>query len=108
MTEKENTNWFDELTEIFGWIQIILSPALVGLLLGGLFYLYSPDTLGKILGSTIALIGLIIGMIWATRVKKKNGTIWFVSRIMATPELDTKNKSTKDKKKEKNTDANKG
>lgn len=108
MTEKENKNWFDELTEIFGWIQIMLSPTLVGLLLGGLFYLKSPNTLGAILGFIIALIGFVIGIIWATRVKKNNGTIWFVSRIMATSELDTKNESNKDKEKEKNTDANIG
>ncbi|MBP6310882.1 MAG: hypothetical protein KA408_01330 [Flavobacteriales bacterium] len=108
MNEKENTNWFDELTEIFGWIQIMFSPTLVGLALGGLYYLYSPDTIGKILGSTIAIIGLIIGIIWATKVKKKYGTIWFISRNMATPELDTRNDSTENKKATKNTAANKG
>ncbi len=107
MTGKEKKNWFDELTEIFGWIQIMFSLTLIGLILGGLYYLYSPDTTGKIVGSTIVLVGLSLGIIWAIRVKKKYGTIWFVSRIMATPELDTKKDLTEDEKKEKNTDGNK-
>ena len=104
MTDKEKKDWFDDLTEIFGWILIMLSPTLVGFALGGLYYLYSPDLFGQIIGTTIAILGLIAGIIWATRVKKKYGTIWFVSRIMATPELDTKNNSTEDKEKEKNND----
>ena len=108
MTERKEAKWFEKLTEFFGWIQIMLSPTLVGLALGGLCYLYSPTAFGKILGTIITVTGFIIGIFWATRDKKKYGTIWFVSRIMATPELDTKNKSTENKKKEKNTDANNG
>ena len=101
MIERKNTNWFDRLTETFGWIQIMLSPTLVGLALGGLFYLYSPNSVGELVGITIASIGLVIGIIWATKVKKKYGAIWFVSRVMATPELDTNNDLTEeDKKKE--------
>ena len=95
--DKENRNWFDVLTEALGWVQIMLSPTLVGLVLGGLFYLYSSDLVGKIGGLVIATSGLVIGLIWATHAKKKHGTIWFLSRTMATPELDTKYDSTNDK-----------
>jgi len=100
LTERKDPNWFEKLTEFFGWIQIMLSPALVGLALGGLFYMWSPDTLGIPVGITFAIIGLLVGIIWATRVKKKHSTIWIVSRIMATPELDEKDDSTEAKKKE--------
>jgi hypothetical protein len=108
MMEKKEVKWFLALTEIFGWVQIMLSPTLGGLALGGLFYLYRPDIIGIIGGTSIAIIGLVIGIIWATKVKKKYGTIWFVSRIMATPELDTKNELSEDQKKEKNTATNVG
>lgn len=39
-------------------------------------------------GIGIVAVSLIMGVIWATRVWKKHGTIHFVSRVMATPELD--------------------
>lgn len=86
----------------------MLTPTLIGIVLGGLFYLYSPNNIGKIVGITISLVGLIIGINWASRIKKKYGTIWFVSRIMATPELDSKKKPADIDKKEKNANANKG
>jgi len=97
LKERKEINWFDGLTEIFGWVQIMLSPSLVGLALGGLYYLYSPDIVGKVVFIICACIGLLIGIVWATRVKKKHGTIWFISRIMATPELDEKDEIEQEK-----------
>ena len=38
------------------------------------------------MGIGIAGIGLIIGIVWATRIWKKQGTIEFVSRVNASPE----------------------
>lgn len=75
----------------------MLSPTLVGLALGGIYYLYSPDIAGKVVFIICACIGLLIGIVWATRVKKRHGTIWFISRIMATPELEKKDGSTAEK-----------
>lgn len=83
--------------EVFGWIWIAFSPTLVGLILGGLFYLSTPNTTGKVGWVVIASLGIIAGAIWATKVKRKHGTIWFMSRNMATPELDGKSKATKEK-----------
>ena len=107
MTDREKTNWFDTFLEVLGWVQIMLSPTLIGLVLGGLYYLYSPDANGKLIGSGIAIAGPVVGAIWATRVKKKHGTIWFMTRLMATPELDNDNESYS-KKKDKSTDLNDG
>jgi len=95
MKEIKKVKWFVALTEFFGWILIMLSPTLIGLIFGGLFYLYYPGSLGKIGGVIIGTIGLIIGIIWATRVINKYGTIWFISRVTATPEFDIKNELTK-------------
>ena len=86
--KKEALSSFDYLAEIVGWLQIVASPLLFGLIIGVCVYLSRPTTLRFVIGIGIALIGLIIGIVFATRVWKKQGTMHFVSRVMATPELD--------------------
>lgn len=88
---------FEIITEIVGWIQIVLSPTLFGIAFGFGVYYYFPNQKGIIIGITIGLIGLIIGIIWATKKFKTTGTIHFVSRISATPELDTVENSETEK-----------
>ncbi len=82
---------FKRLEQIFeatGWLRIMMSPLLLGIIIGVLVYLSEPNALRLVIGSTIALIGLIIGIIWANRVKKKQSTISFLARIMANTELE--------------------
>jgi hypothetical protein len=86
--DKRKRSFFELLTEIFAWVQIVVSPLLAGLVLGFIAYLFTPDTLGIILGVAFAVIGLIIGVIWATKICKNEGTVHFMSKVMATPELD--------------------
>ena len=90
---------FEIITEIVGWIQIVLSPTLLGIGFGFGIYYYIPNRNGMMLGILIAVIGFIIGIIWATKKFKTTGTIHFLSRISATPELDkiekTENGKTK-------------
>lgn len=79
---------FELITEIIGWILIVLSPTLLGGIIGFVVYLQFENPLGIVLASLILLIGIIIGSIWATKKFKTTGTIHFLSRISATPELD--------------------
>lgn len=79
---------FEFITEVIGWLQIVASPLLIGLAVGAIIYFTDPTTTRLVIGIAIAAVGLIIGIIWATRQWKGKGTIWFMSRIMATPELD--------------------
>ena len=83
-------SFFELITEIIGWLQIVASPFLIGLIIGAIIYFPKPDTTKLIIAIVIATTGLCIGIIWATRVWRKKGTIHFMSRIMATPELDNK------------------
>jgi FtsH-binding integral membrane protein len=76
------------LTEVIGWLQIVASPFITGLIIGAIVYVNKPDTTGLITGLVIAATGLVIGIIWATRVWRKHGTIGFLSRVMGTPDLD--------------------
>jgi hypothetical protein len=74
--------------ELIGWLQIVASPLLFGLAVGAIIYFTVPTTTRLIIGIAVAVIGLLVGIIWATKQWKGKGTIWFMSRIMATPELD--------------------
>ena len=90
---------FEIITEIVGWIQIVLSPTLIGIAFGFVIYLNFPNLTGTIIGILIAVIGLIFGIVLATKKFKTTGTIDFLSRISATPELDNAEKSQIEKTK---------
>lgn len=81
-----------QLTELFveilGWLRIAASPFLIGLILAALIYFPQPSTTRLVLAVLSIFAGLLIGVLWATKHFKGKGTMWFLSRIMATPELD--------------------
>ncbi len=79
---------FEYFTEVIGWIRIVLSPFLIGLALGALVYFPAPSETRLVIGIVLVSVGLLVGILWATRIWKSTGTIWFLSRLMATPELD--------------------
>jgi F0F1-type ATP synthase assembly protein I len=81
---------FEFITELIGWIQIVLSPTLIGMLLGLIFYGNFQNQTGMIIGFLLVGIGFVIGIIWATRKFKTTGTINFLSKISSTPDLDKK------------------
>ena len=85
---ENKLSFLDYVFEIIGWLQIVVSPLLLGLLIGAWIYFSDPGTGRLIAGITVAALGLVIGIILATKAWKGKGTIDFVSREMATPELD--------------------
>ena len=76
------------LIEIANWVRIVLSPLLISVFIGGFVVLGLQNTLVIVIGSLITLTGLIIGVIWATRIWKTTGTTWFMSRLVASPDID--------------------
>ena len=96
--EQSKTASFDYFFEVIGWLQIMISPLLLGLLLGAIIYFSDPSAGRLSLAFLVTLIGLIVGIVFATRVWKKHGTMHFISRVMATPELDTLDEVKKDEK----------
>jgi hypothetical protein len=82
------TKILEFITELIGWFQIVISPFLIGLFIGAVIYFTMQGTLGLVLGIGITSLGLLIGIIFATRVWKKKGTVNFMSRVSASPELD--------------------
>ena len=76
------------LTSFIAWLQIVFSPLFFGVIAGLIVYGIYPTTTGLIIGIVIASLGLTIGIIFATRVWRKQGTVDFISRVSASPELD--------------------
>lgn len=85
---ENKMSFLDYVFEIIGWLQIVASPLLLGFIIGLVIYLSNPGTLRLVIGITVATIGLITGIIIATKAWQKKGTMHFLSRVMATPELD--------------------
>lgn len=86
--------FFEFITEAIGWLQIVASPLIPGVVVGIVVYINYPSTTGLLIAILFPLLGLTLGLIWATRIWRKKGTVRFLSRIYATPELDEKEEKT--------------
>ena len=86
--QHEKLSFFDYAMEIVGWLQIVSSPLIGGIIVGGLAFLLIGNTAGLVVGIAIAIAALVLGVLYANRVWKKKGTMNFMSRVNASPELD--------------------
>lgn len=86
--------------EVIGWLQIVASPLLISCIIGALIYFPNSTQTNLIIAIAIIILGLVVGILWANKIWKTKGTMWFVSQISATPELDHLEsvKDTKDEK----------
>ncbi|MBI3136777.1 MAG: hypothetical protein HYZ14_19035 [Bacteroidetes bacterium] len=81
---------FEDIFEVFAWLRIVAAPLIIACIPGAIVYFNFPGPAGLIGGICSVLTGLIIGIIWANRVWKKQGTTHFISRINASEDLDSK------------------
>jgi hypothetical protein len=92
IVEKEKNiqerNFFDYLTEVIGWIQIVISPLLLTGIAGLFIYFSNPSILRLVIAIGITTIGLVAGIVFVTKKWKAGGTINFISNVSASPELD--------------------
>ncbi len=86
--KKDMFSILEFVTESVAWLQIAASPTLLGSLIGAVVYFSSPGAATLIVGITIAVLGSVVGAIWATRVWKRQGTMRFMSKVNASPDLD--------------------
>ena len=93
---------FEYIMEIIGWLQIVASPLLIGLGIAAFIYFPNPTEIRLIIAIIVALLGLVIGIVWANRIWKTKGTMWFVSQVSATPDLDNLTGKETGKETEKN------
>lgn len=76
------------ITKALAWLQTAISPFVAGIIAGILIYSNKKDVYGLMIAIGIVIIGAITGVIWATRVWKRKGTVEYMSKLIATPELD--------------------
>ena len=84
---------FEWFIEAMGWIRIFLSPFLIGCTISFFIYLNFPTQTGLVIAIAVLIICGGIGIRFATKIWRKTGTISFLSRLDATPELDKKDES---------------
>ena len=70
------------------YIQIVITPAFL-LPLTALWplSLVAPDNIETILGA-LALVGTVLGIVWAERIRKQHGIVTFHAYLLSTPEID--------------------
>lgn len=54
--KKGKASFFETLTEIIGWLQIVASPLIAGLVIGFIIYLSSPDFIGFLIGAAVTFL----------------------------------------------------
>lgn len=81
---------FEFIIDLIQWVKIVLSPTGIGLVIASLIYFSFPSFYTLVIAIIISALGLIIGIIWATKIWKKEGTHSFMSKIYASPDLDKK------------------
>jgi hypothetical protein len=69
----------DKIMEIIYWIQIFISPLLVSVIIAAIAYFNIPNNYW--LPSGILIIGAIVGIIFAERIRRKYGTTTFMGRL---------------------------
>lgn len=82
---------FEKTTEIIGWILIFFSIFLLSAVISALVYFPFQNLWTSLLGCLILAIGVFSGIKLANKKFKEEGTIQFLSRVSASPELDEKN-----------------
>jgi disulfide bond formation protein DsbB len=79
---------FDYFIEVLGWLQIVASPLVISMVLGGFVYFPNPSNIRLVIAALIVLIGLFIGIVWATNVWRKKGTSHYLTTIRSSPDFD--------------------
>lgn len=69
------------IIEIISIIKIILSPFLFFSFLGLFYYINYPNENDKLIACCISFIGLIVGIFWVYRIKKKNSVEDYINNI---------------------------
>lgn len=76
------------MIEVLCWFRIVSSPTIMVGVAGFVLWKGVGGTSGILIGGFVVLCGLILGIMWAIRIWKKQGTSTFMSRVNASPDLD--------------------
>ena len=76
---------FAILVETVFWLQFFLAPVGLGGLIAVAIYISNQDLLW--LSMVIMIISVIVGVLYAERIRKKRGTSRYAAKILATPDI---------------------
>ncbi|HEX8327747.1 MAG TPA: hypothetical protein VF629_09415 [Hymenobacter sp.] len=79
--------FIERLFSVLAWLQIFVSPAIIAAIAGTLIWLGLGGFWGAVLASAVGLTGCIIGIAFAEKARRDKGTVEFMSRTIAHPEL---------------------
>ena len=79
--------FIERLLSALAWLQIFISPAIIGAITGVLIWLALRSLWGICLGAVVALIGCAAGIAFAEKARRNKGTIEFMARNIGHPEL---------------------
>ena len=79
--------FIERLLSVLAWLQIFISPTFIGAISGGLIWLAMRGAWGIGLGTAVAIAGAVVGIAFAEKARRGKGTIEFMSRTIAHPEL---------------------
>jgi len=72
------TKTSDHIVRPIRWLDTLVFPIIVGLMLGGVVYLCLPNPIGQSIGIGLGIIGLPVGiLITINRIKKNKGPVIF-------------------------------
>ncbi len=78
------------------WLWAFLVPAGICFIIAVLLYSKSPSNLP--FSILVGVIGIVLGILIAESIRRKQGLSHFFSRIMASPELDPKDEQEEESK----------
>jgi membrane protein YdbS with pleckstrin-like domain len=81
-------NKFDKIIELINWIKIFLSPFIISVVAAILLFLSSENYWLQVLSVIIIILGIILGVYFAEKIRKKQGTERFMAKIYESPDLD--------------------
>lgn len=82
---------FENITEVIGWLQIVVSPTIIFSGISAIIYFRNPNLNNLIIAISICIVGIVCGILLANKIWKTKGTVWFMSRVNSSPEFDNFN-----------------
>jgi hypothetical protein len=71
--------------EIYYWFRIFISPVLASAIMAAIIYFTNSHNYG--ISIAVLVVGTIIGIVWAERIRKKYGCSAYFGKLLATPEF---------------------
>jgi len=77
---------FHGIVEIIFWIAIFSSPLLIGVAISFIIYLNASPAL-EWLSIVVVSLGILIGIFFAEKIRRKYGCTRFMSGLLSTPDI---------------------